>query len=61
VEVVKKEREQVIIKAGLNAGERVLVSGLSHPAEGIDSDTHQSLFHEIDYLVCQEIQLLPIS
>ncbi|MDP1786441.1 efflux RND transporter periplasmic adaptor subunit [Nitrosomonas sp.] len=36
VEVVRKEREQVIIKAGLNAGERVLVSGLHHPIEGIE-------------------------
>lgn len=36
VEVVRREREQVIIKAGLNAGERVLVSGLHHPIEGIE-------------------------
>ena len=36
VEVVRKEREQVIIKAGLNADERVLVSGLHHPIEGIE-------------------------
>jgi len=35
VEVLKREREQVIIKAGLNTAERVLVSGLSHPVEGI--------------------------
>lgn len=36
VEVVRKEREQVIIKAGLNAGERVLASGLHHLIEGIE-------------------------
>jgi len=35
VEILKREREQVIIKAGLNTAERVLVSGLSHPVEGI--------------------------
>ena len=35
VEVLKREREQIIIKAGLQAGERVLVSGLLHPVEGL--------------------------
>lgn len=35
VEVLKREREQIIIKAGLQAGERVLASGLLHPVEGI--------------------------
>jgi len=35
VEILKKEREQVIIKAGLHADERVLVSGLPHPIEGL--------------------------
>lgn len=35
VEVFRREREQAIIKGGLNAGEHVLVSGLSHPIEGI--------------------------
>ena len=33
VEILRREREQAIVKAGLNAGERVLVSGLSHPVE----------------------------
>lgn len=35
VEVLRREREQIIIKAGLQAGERVLASGLLHPVEGI--------------------------
>lgn len=35
VEVLKREREQIIIKAGLQAGERILASGLLHPVEGI--------------------------
>ncbi len=35
VEILRREREQAIVKAGLNAGDRVLVSGLSHPAEGM--------------------------
>lgn len=35
VDVLKREREQIIIKAGLQAGERVLASGLLHPVEGI--------------------------
>jgi RND family efflux transporter MFP subunit len=35
VEVLKREREQIIIKAGLQPGECVLVSGLLHPVEGI--------------------------
>ncbi|WP_430229361.1 efflux RND transporter periplasmic adaptor subunit [Nitrosomonas communis] len=36
VEVLSREREQVIIKTGLQAGEYVLVSGLHHPVEGIE-------------------------
>ena len=36
VEVLSREREQVIIKTGLQAGEHVLVSGLHHPVEGIE-------------------------
>ena len=35
VEVLKREREQIIIKAGLQAGERILASGLLHPVEGM--------------------------
>lgn len=35
VDVLRREREQVIIKAGLQVGERVLASGLLHPVEGI--------------------------
>jgi RND family efflux transporter MFP subunit len=35
VDVLRKEREQIIIKAGLQAGERVLVSGLPYPIEGL--------------------------
>jgi RND family efflux transporter MFP subunit len=35
VEVLKREREQIIIKTGLQAGERVLISGLLHPMEGL--------------------------
>ncbi|WP_090718516.1 efflux RND transporter periplasmic adaptor subunit [Nitrosomonas sp. Nm166] len=35
VEVLKREREQIIIKAGLQANERILVSGLLHPIEGL--------------------------
>lgn len=35
VEVLRREREQIIIKAGLQAGERILASGLLHPVEGI--------------------------
>lgn len=35
VEVIRKERAQVFITAGVNAGERVLVSGLHHPIEGM--------------------------
>ncbi len=35
VEILKIEREQVIVAAGLTAGERVLVSGLLHPVEGM--------------------------
>jgi RND family efflux transporter MFP subunit len=34
VEVLRRQRDQVIISAGLNAGERVFVSGLHHPIEG---------------------------
>lgn len=36
VEVLRREREQAIIKAGLNAGEKVFVSGLHHPLEGME-------------------------
>ncbi|AKH38470.1 MULTISPECIES: efflux RND transporter periplasmic adaptor subunit [Nitrosomonas] len=36
VEVLSREREQVIIKTGLQEGEYVLVSGLHHPVEGIE-------------------------
>ena len=35
VEVLRREREQAIVKAGLDAGEQVFVSGLHHPVEGI--------------------------
>ncbi|SDY67572.1 efflux RND transporter periplasmic adaptor subunit [Nitrosomonas sp. Nm33] len=35
VEVLRREREQVIIKAGLNVGEHVFVSGLHHPVDGM--------------------------
>ncbi len=35
VDLFRRQHEQIIIKAGLNAGERVLVSGLHHPVEGI--------------------------
>ena len=34
VEVFRKTRKQVIVKAGLSAGERVFVSGLLHPVDG---------------------------
>ncbi|PTQ80351.1 efflux RND transporter periplasmic adaptor subunit [Nitrosomonas ureae] len=36
VEVFRQQREQVIIKAGLNEGERVLTTGLHHPVEGME-------------------------
>ncbi len=36
VEVFKREREQVIIKAGLNEGERILTAGLHHPIEAME-------------------------
>lgn len=36
VEVLRRERERVIIKAGLNVSERVFVAGLHHPVEGIE-------------------------
>lgn len=35
VDVLRREREQIIIKAGLQASERVLAAGLLHPVEGI--------------------------
>lgn len=35
VEILKKEREQVIIKTGLRTDERVLISGLPHPIEDL--------------------------
>lgn len=35
VKILKTDREQALISAGLTAGERVLVSGLHHPAEGM--------------------------
>jgi multidrug efflux pump subunit AcrA (membrane-fusion protein) len=35
VNVLKRERKHLIIKSGLNAGERVLVSGLLQPIEGM--------------------------
>ncbi len=35
VEVMRRERGRVIISAGLNAGERVLISGLHHPVDGM--------------------------
>lgn len=35
VKVLKRERQQVIIQSGLSAGERVLVSGLLQPMEGM--------------------------
>lgn len=35
VKVLKREREQVIIQSGLNPGERVLISGLLQPVEGM--------------------------
>lgn len=36
VEVLRREREQVIIKTGLKTGEQVFVSGLHHPVEGVE-------------------------
>lgn len=36
IEVLKRERERVIISAGLNDGEKVLVSGILRPIEGMD-------------------------
>lgn len=35
VEVLRKEYDQAIIKAGLSEGERVFVAGLHHPVEGM--------------------------
>ncbi len=35
VAVLKKEREQVILTEGLTPGERVMVSGILHPVEGM--------------------------
>ena len=35
VKVLKRERKQVIIQAGLKAGEQVLISGLLQPMEGM--------------------------
>jgi len=35
VEVLKREREQIIVKTGLQTGERVLISGLQHPIDGL--------------------------
>lgn len=35
VEVMRRERGQVVISAGLNVGERALVSGLYHPVDGM--------------------------
>lgn len=35
VDIFRREQGQVIIRAGLNTGERVLVSGLHHPVEGM--------------------------
>ncbi len=35
VKLLKREHEQVIIQSGLNAGERVLASGLLQPMEGL--------------------------
>ncbi len=35
VDVFRRQHEQIIIKTGLSAGERVLVSGLHHPVEGM--------------------------
>lgn len=35
VEVLRREREQVIVSSGLTAGEQVLVSGILHPVEGM--------------------------
>lgn len=35
VDIFRREQGQVIIRAGLNTGEHVLVSGLHHPVEGM--------------------------
>lgn len=35
VDIFRRKNDQVIIKAGLNAGENVLISGLHHPVEGM--------------------------
>lgn len=35
VDVFRREHEQITIKAGLNTGEHVLVSGLHHPVDGM--------------------------
>lgn len=35
VAVLKKEHEQVMLKEGLMPGERIMVSGLQHPVEGM--------------------------
>lgn len=35
VDVFRREKEQVIIRAGLSAGERALVAGLHYPVEGM--------------------------
>ncbi|MBK9662982.1 MAG: hypothetical protein IPO71_08065 [Nitrosomonas sp.] len=41
VKVLKREREQVMISAGLNQGENVLVAGIPYPIEGMQV---QSIF-----------------
>ncbi len=36
VTILRRERERIIIHAGLEQGERVLISGLHHPVEGME-------------------------
>jgi RND family efflux transporter MFP subunit len=43
VEIFKREREQVFIKTGLNAGEQVLTAGLHHPVEGMEVTPIESI------------------
>jgi len=35
VKVIRKERNQVLIDAGIEAGERIVVSGLAHLIDGL--------------------------
>ncbi|MCE7914538.1 MAG: efflux RND transporter periplasmic adaptor subunit [Nitrosomonas sp. PRO4] len=36
VTILRRERERIVIQAGLEQGERVLISGLHHPVEGME-------------------------